>query len=221
MIIGLVLLGITALLLFFGIARRVFMSFGVPYLLAFVLVGVLIGSAFIPTFFIGSVSINAAGFIAPLVFSVMFLLLAKRTREVWRAVVALSASMAVYVAVLLLIAPITSATVTVISAGFLCGAVAYLVGKTELSALAAVFAGLPLGEAVASIVSYVSLGSGIALGTAATFDSVILAAVFAVALCEAIAAIRRTMNTRARKNALEAETAEEFDPDEYKRYFDE
>ncbi len=221
MIIGLVLLGITALLLFFGIARRVFANFGVPYLLAFVLVGVLIGSAFIPTFFIGSVSINAAGFIAPLAFSVMFLLLAKRTREMWHAVVALSAAAAVYVAVLLLIAPITSATVTVISAGFLCGAVAYLVGKTELGALAAVFAGLPLGEAIASLVNYFSMGSGIALGTAATFDSVILAAVFAVVLCEAIAAIRRTMNTRARKNALEAETAEEFDPDEYKRYFDE
>ena len=221
MIIGLVLLGITAFLLFFGIARRVFANFGVPYLLAFVLVGVLIGSAFIPTFYIGSVAINAAGFIAPLVFSVMFLLLAKRSREVWHSIVALSTSAAVYVAVLLLIAPITSVTVTVISAGFLCGAIAYLVGKTELSALAAVFAGLPLGEVVASTVNYFALGKAFSLGSAATFDAVILAAVFAVVLCEAIAAIRRTMNVRARKSALEVEAAEEFDPDEYKRYFDE
>ena len=222
MIIGLVLLGITALLLFFGIAKRVFANFGVPYLAAFVIVGVLIGSAFIPTFHIGRVSVNAAGFIAPMVFSVMFLLLAKRRREVWYAVVALSASAAVYVAVLLLISPITSVTVTVVSAGFLCGAVAYLVGKTQLGALAAVFAGLPLGEVVASAVNYFSLGTEISLGTAATFDTVILAAVFAVVLYEAIAAIRRTMNARAKTSAaLETETAEEFDPDEYKRYFDE
>lgn len=221
MIIGLVLLGITALLLFLGIARRVFSNFGVPYLLAFVIVGVLIGSAFIPAFDIGRVSVNAAGFIAPLTFSVMFLLLAKRRREVWYAIVASSSTAAVYAAVLLLISPITSVTVTVISAGFLCGAVAYLVGRTELSALAAVFAGLPIGEVVSSIVGYFSLGRGITLGTAATFDTVILAAVFAVVLSEAISAIRRTMNTRNKKIVLEAEAAEEFDPDEYKRYFDE
>lgn len=221
MIIGLILLGITALLLFLGIAKRVFSNFGVPYLLAFVIVGVLIGSAFIPTFNIGRVSVNVAGFVAPLTFAVMFLIIAGRRRETWSAFVASSSTAAVYAAVLLLISPITSVTVTVISAGFLCGAVAYLVGKTELGAIASVFAGLPIGEVISSVVGYFSLGRGIVLGTAATFDSVILAAVFAVILSEAISAIKRTMNTRAKRNALLAETAEEFNPDEYKRYFDE
>ena len=42
MIIGLILLGSVAVLLFFGIAERVFKSFGVAYWLAFVMVGVLI-----------------------------------------------------------------------------------------------------------------------------------------------------------------------------------
>ena len=50
MVIGLVLLGLTALMLFLGVAKKVFQNFGVPYLAAFVLVGALIGCAFIPSF---------------------------------------------------------------------------------------------------------------------------------------------------------------------------
>ena len=61
----------------------------------------------------------------------------------------------------------------------------------------------------------------IALGSAAVFDAVILAAVFSVVLYETVAAIKRTMNARARRSLAEAEASEEFDPNEYKRYFDE
>ena len=43
MIIGLVLCGLVAVLLFVGVAERVFKSFGVAYWLAFVMVGLLIG----------------------------------------------------------------------------------------------------------------------------------------------------------------------------------
>ncbi len=141
--------------------------------------------------------------------SVLFFL-AVRRREAWRALVSMTAALAVYVAVRLLIDPITSATVTVIVAGFLCGAVAYLTAKTELAALAAVFAALPVGDVIS-----------IALGSAAVFDAVILAAVFSVVLYETVAAIKRTMNARARRSLAEAEASEEFDPNEYKRYFDE
>ncbi len=52
-------------------------------------------------------------------------------------------------------------------------------------------------------------------------DAVILAAVFSVVLYETVAAIKRTMNARARRSLAEAEASEEFDPNEYKRYFDE
>ena len=85
MIIGLVLLGLVAVLLFFGVAERVFKSFGVAYWLAFIMVGVLIGCAFIPSFSIGAVSFNVAGFIAPLVFAAVFFFLAGRTHEGRRA----------------------------------------------------------------------------------------------------------------------------------------
>ncbi len=208
-------------MLFCGVAKKVFRNFGVPYLAAFILVGALIGCAFIPSFRLGSAVINVAGFIAPTVFAVVLFFLAFKRREAWRALVSLTAVAAVYISVRLLIEPITSTIVTVLVAGFLCGAVAYLTAKTELAALAGVFAALPIGDVVSGAVGLFVSGTPMAVGSAAVFDAVILAAVFAVVLYEAVAAIKRTMNARARKSLAEAEAGEEFDPDEYKRYFDE
>ncbi|MDE5563112.1 MAG: hypothetical protein K2J01_06170, partial [Clostridiales bacterium] len=107
MIIGLVLLGLVAVLLFLGIAERVFKSFGVAYWLAFVMIGVLIGCAFIPTFTVGAVQFNVAGFFAPLIFSAVFFALAFRMREVRMAIIVTSITAALFISVWLLIAPIT------------------------------------------------------------------------------------------------------------------
>lgn len=218
MIIGLVLLGCVALLLVFGIAERVFKSFGVAYWLAFIMVGVLIGCAFIPSVTFGVVTVDIAGFVAPIVFAIAFFVLAGRSREAIRALVAMSAVAALFVAVRLLIDPIASDIVSALTVGFLCGATAYLVAKTKVSALAAIFGGFPLGEGVAALVGFFTAGTPVLLGSAALYDAVILAAVFSVALYETVAAIKRTMNHRAR---VMAETANEFDADEYKKYFDE
>lgn len=218
MIIGLVLLGLVAVLLFFGVAERVFKSFGVTYWLAFVMVGVLIGCAFIPSFEIFGAKFNVAGFIAPIVFAVIFFVLCVRSREIGRTAVTLIAVVALAVAVRLLIDPIVTDIVTVIIVGFLCGAVGFLVGKTKLASLAAVFAGIPIAEVVSALVGKYVSGEPLVFGSAAMFDATILAAVFSVALFEAVGAIKRTMNARRRVNA---ETAREFDPDEYKKYFDE
>ncbi len=219
MIIGLVLLGCVALMLLFGVAERVFKSFGVAYWLAFLMVAVLVGCPFIPSIVVGEIiTIDVAGFIAPILFAIAFFVIAGRNRESMRAVIAMSAVAALFVAVRLLIDPIASDVVSALILGFLCGATAYLVAKTKVSALAAIFGGFPLGEGIAALVGFIVAGTPVMLGSAALYDAVILAAVFSVALYETVAAIKRTMNTRAR---VMAETANEFDPDEYKRYFDE
>ena len=223
MIIGLVLCGLVAVLLFFGVAERVFKSFGVAYWLAFIMIGLLIGSAFVPSFAIGGVVFNVAGFIAPVVFAVVFYVLAARTREVSRAVVTTAVTVALTVSVRLIISPLVGDVVSVLIVGFLVGAVAYLVSKTKLAALAGVFSGVPIGEIIASAVNVYVYSAPMQIGSAATFDAVILAAVFAVVLFEAIAAIRRTMSTRRHRRtaAMMSEQGEDFDSDEYKRYFDE
>lgn len=218
MIIGLVLCGLVAVLLFVGVAERVFKSFGVAYWLAFVMVGLLIGSAFIPSFAIAGVEFNVAGFVAPVIFAGIFFVLCKRSHEVWRVTVAFASVAAIAVAIELLIDPIVNDVVSVIILGFLCGAMGFLVARTKLSSLAAIFAGLPIGDVIATVVGKYAYGTPLSFGSAATFDAIILAAVFSVALFEAVTAVKRTMNARAKVNA---ELAEEFDPDEYKKYFDE
>ncbi len=222
MVIGLVLLGLVALLLFFGIAESVFKSFGVANWLAFLIVGILIGCAFIPTFTLGAVTFNVAGFFAPLLFAAVFFALAVKVGDTVRALVTTSVVAALFISVWLLIARITNDTVTVIIIGFLCGAVCYLVGKTKISALCGIFLGMPIGEVISSAVSLYVYGTSMRFGTPATFDAIILAAVTAVVLFESIAAIKRTMNNRAKLRAAEnSELSEEFDAEEYKKYFDE
>lgn len=222
MIIGLVLCGLVAVLLFFGIAERVFKSFGVAYWLAFVIVGVLIGCAFIPTFEVGVVSFNIAGFFAPLLFAAVFFYFAVRMNEGKRALVTALVAMCSYISVSLLVSPVTGGTVTAIVVGFLCGAVCYLVGKTRIAALCGVFLGMPLGEPISSAVSMYVYGSGVTFGTPSSFDAVIIAAVLSVAIFETVAAVKRAVNARAKNRAkLQTELAEEFDAEEYKKYFDE
>ena len=222
MIIGLVLCGLVAVLLFFGIAERVFKSFGVAYWLAFVIVGTLIGCAFIPSFTVGAVQFNVAGFFAPLVFAAVFFVLAGRVGELARAFTVTAVTAALYISVWMLIEPIAFDTVTVIIIGFLCGAVDYLVGKTKIAALCGIFLGMPIGEVISSAVGMYVYKTPLQFGMPATFDAIILAAVTSIVLFEGIAAIKRFMNNKHRaKLKSTAETANEFDPDEYKKYFDE
>lgn len=216
MIIGLVLLALTALLMFFGAAKKVFDNYGIGYWIAFVAVGILIGCAFIPTFDTGAVTLNIAGSIAPIVFSVSFFLLARRTHEVWRGLVAFSVVASTYVATDLLLGLVANATVTTIVAGTLCGGAAYLVGKTRLASLCGVFSGVPIGDIISSAVGVAARGEKFAIGSFAAFDAAVLAAVVAVAIFAAVAAIRRALAERSK-----TPSPSPFDPDEYKRYFDE
>lgn len=217
MIIGLVLCALVAALLFFGIAEKVFKSFGVPYWLAFIIVGVLIGCAFIPAFEFDYVVINVAGFFAPLTFAVVFFAIAVRVREGVRGATVAAVVGALFVSIRLIISPLASDGVTVTVLGLLCGAVAYLTAKSKIAAMSGIFSSIPLAETASSAVALYAYGTPVSIGSPLAFDAVILSAVIAIVLFEGIAAIKKV---RVKRRG-EAETAEEFDPNEYKKYFDE
>ncbi len=218
MIIGLVLLGLVVALLFLGIAQRVFKSFGISYWLAFVVVAALIGSAFIPTFTAGGVSVSVAGFITPILAATVFFVLSYRSGELLRAIVALASVFATYVAIAVMLPRVLDETSAADISGVLCGIVAFAVGKTRVSVLASTFGGMALGDVIASVVSMFAYGGAPRVGSAAAFDAIIIASVLAIVLFEAAAGIKRATN---RRNRALCEAAEEFDPDEYKKYFDE
>lgn len=211
-------MGCVVVLLFFGIAQRVFKSFGVAYPFAFLIVGALVASAFVPSFSAFGIRVSVSGFVAPLLLSVLFFALSAKTREGAHAAVSACAVFAVYVAIRLLLSPVSNAATVSVCGGLLCAATAYFVGKTKLAAVAGVFGGIPFGVAVSAAVEKISYGADIVLGSPSVFDATVIAAVFAVVLCEVVAAVRKNVNG---KRAAAAEAAEEFDPDEYKKYFDE
>lgn len=219
MIVGLILLGLVAALMFFGVCGRVFKNCGMPYPFAFGVVGLLIGGAFIPAIVAGEATIGSAGFIIPLVTAAVFIYLASRRRELWRAVVTAVTVTAVYTSAELLLDLIAPSSVTVTVQGLLCGFVAYLVGKTELAALNGVFLGVPLGQIATGVTGVFAYGEPMSLGGGAAYDVLVISAVFAVVLYEIVYTVKHRVYVRKRRAAAEA--AEELDPDEYKKYFDE
>ena len=218
MLVGLILLGIVAALMFFGIVGRVYKNCGMPYPLAFGVVGLLLGGAFIPAIRVNGATIGAAGFIVPLAISGVFIYLASRRRELMRSFVTAVTVTAVYTSVELLLGLIASDAVTVTVQGLLCGFVAYLVGKTELAALNGVFLGVPLGEIATGVTGYFAYGQAISFGGASAYNTLVIAAIFSVVLYEIVYTVKHTVYTK-RRAATEA--SEEFDPNEYKKYFDE
>lgn len=219
MLTGLILLGIVAALMFFGLAGRVYKNCGMPYPLAFAIVGLLIGGAFIPAIRAGGATIGVAGFIIPLVISGVIIYLASRRRELMRSIVTAITVIAVYTSVELLFGLVASYSVTVTAQGLLCGLVAYLVGKTELAALNGVFLGVPLGEISTGVTEYFAYGHELSFGGSSAYNALVIAAIFSVVLYEIVYAVKHTVYRRRRRAA--AETSDELDPNEYKKYFDE
>ncbi|MCH5351787.1 MAG: hypothetical protein J1F39_07460 [Clostridiales bacterium] len=219
MLVGLIILGIVAALMFFGVMGRVYKNCGMPFPLAFAVVGLLIGGAFIPAVRTSGATVGAAGFIVPLAVSAVFIYLASRRRELIRSFVATVTAAAVYTSVELLLVLVANDSVIVIVQGLLCGFVAYLVGKTELAALCGVFIGVPLGEVAVGVTNRFAYGEQFGIGGASAFNALIIAAVLSVVLYEVVYAVKYAANKKRRKLATEA--AEEIDPNEYKKYFDE
>lgn len=219
MTIGLVILGIVAVLIFFGVAEKFFRKIGISNPIAFLLVLALVIGAVVPNIRIGSAfEMNVSGFLIPIVLVVLFSVMVGFNSDLARAFVAMVAVAGVAVATGMLISTTTLAgqvTASVII-GFVGGAVAYLIAMTRLSTLIASIGGIVIGDIIVSLLNYfvvptVSV-SAVSLGTQGTFDAIILAAVFGIIMVEAVSAMKRTMNRkRVAKSALNMEISEEND----------
>ncbi len=216
MTIGLILLGIVAVLIFFGITERFFRRIGISNGLAFVLVLALVIGAIVPEIRFGSAfSVNISGFLIPVVLVVLFSAIIGFNSDLSRAYLASVAVAGVAVAVRMLIMPTNFASVITASVivGLVGGAVAYLIGMTRISTIIAAVAGIVMGDIVVNILNrFVLSGAPFALGSSGVFDSIIIAAVFGVLLVEAITAVKRTMNRKqVSKTALNMEAGEDND----------
>lgn len=223
MTIGLVLLAVVAILIFFGLSDRFFKNLGVPAWLGFVLAIALIVGAVIPDITIGGFVMNIGGFIIPIVGMIILAAFIGWGWDLARLAFAELAVAAVAVATRLLILPdstgmILAATLIV---GFVGGTVAYLIGGSRISTLASVMGGVVLGDLIVNLVYVYGIGGYVfSMGTRGVFDSIIIGCIFGILLLEAVVVARRSAsNRRVANSTMSTESGEDVD-DDFDDYFD-
>lgn len=215
MTIGLVTLGIVAVLMFFGAAEKYFDRLGLTSWLTFLIVLALIIGAVMPEITAGAFVMTIGGFAVPLVVAIVLMAVAVKRGETLRSVLSVIIVGMSTVAFRLLVGVNSSMLVLVSSLliGFAGGAIAYLSAGSRIGTLVGAVGGCVLGDVVSAgfmrmffnIDTYTIGGFGI-------FDSLVIAAVFGLAVAEIVSAVRRlTENRRSAATGLSAEAGEDVD----------
>lgn len=224
MTIGLVLLAVIAILIFFGLSDKFFKNLGVASWIGFLIALALIVGAVIPNITIGGFTMNIGGFIVPIIGMIILAAFIGWNWDLARLAFAEISVAAVAVATRVLILPENTGMILAASliVGFVGGTVAYLIGRSRLSTLAAVMGGVVLGDLIVNLIYVYGIGGyNFSMGTRGVFDSIIIGCVFGILLLEAVVTARRaTSNRRVANTSMNAESGEDVDKDEFDDYFD-
>ncbi|MCL2555843.1 MAG: hypothetical protein FWE03_02325 [Firmicutes bacterium] len=194
MTLGLIILGVVSILTFFGLMDRFFIKLGLKSWIALILVVGLVVGAVVPPIRFGQVlSINIGGFIAPVIVAIILLSIARNRSESFRAFIAMFAVASVAVATRMLLNPLNSSLIlaSALIIGFVGGSAAFLAGHTRVATVSSAIGGIILGDLIIGLIKHFIGGEAISLGMQGVFDSLIIASVFGLLLCEAINAIKR------------------------------
>lgn len=204
--IGMIVLAITAVLLFFGVSNRFFAKTGVANWVAFLIVlAFAVASLFPPLTTERGVSFSFAGFVMPLLLGVVCLFALGANANLLRAIVGALSVAGIVIAARVALPPIDgyrAAMPSIFLAGIAGGIVAFAVGQNRLSMLAAALVGAVLGDFItAMLFRFVLLSSGylFALGQFGAFDIAVLATLTGGVTLEISHAIVRAVRRRRGK----------------------
>lgn len=214
MIIGLVLLGLVAIMIFFGFTNKFFRKIGVSNWLAFIVVVALVVGVIVPNIPIGSrFAMNVGGFGLPLVLTFILMIMIGANNNLLRSAISLVAVASVCVSVKMLILP-TSMGMEILSAviiGVVGGGVAYIIARSRVGSIAAAMGGIVLGDVVTALLYYFVTGtsSAVMLGVFGTFDAIIIATVTSIVILEVVSSMRKR-SSRGIKGALNTESGDDI-----------
>jgi len=200
--LGLIILLVTAALIYFGVAHRVLDRMRLSDWEALVFVGLLIIGSFIDIPLMAApvkLSINVGGAILPVVLAIYLLSRADDVKERVRAVVASVVTAAVIYGVSRVYdfgpeAPQTGFIDPIWLFGLIAGLVAYLAGRSRRAAFIAGTVGIVLTDIAHLITSLVQgLPATVAIGGAGVFDSIVLAGLIGVGLAEIVGETRERL----------------------------
>lgn len=186
MVIGYVLLGFVAAMMFFGLLNGVVRSMKIEPWIALVFVIAYIVGGIIPMIYIGGAfAFGIGGFVVPLVLSVVLTVFAGWGMTFLRTATAMLATAAITVAVTVWM-PVNNVWMSVLASctiGLLGGAVSYAICSNVTSSAAGCVGGIVIGNIIGQfIVYFTGMVTTYVLGGSMIFDATVIGLVFAVML---------------------------------------
>ncbi len=209
MSIGMVLLTIAAILVFFGVAQRVLDRMYLTDRSALILIALMFFGTLIPSVPIGNVRISIGGAVIPVGVCIYLLIRASTNRERIRAIVGAAITGAVVFALSTWVLPDEPEQLPIDPMylnGIVAGLIAYALGRSRRAAFICGVLGVMLADiAVAVINRFNGVQQTLYLGGAGAFDAMVISGLLAVVLAELIGEIlERISRSRQRGDRLSA-----------------
>ncbi|MDD3838954.1 MAG: DUF1614 domain-containing protein [Clostridia bacterium] len=210
--IGLLLLVVIAILVFFGVAHRVLDRLRLSDKGALLFLGAFIIGSFIPDIPLGNkLTINIAGAVIPLILVIYLFVKAGTGKEKLRAILAsIVAGVAVFFSAKLLPAEPEAIFIDPLYVyGIVGGVVAYIFGRSRRSAFIAGVLGVMIADIAQAVINYTKgIPGPLRLGGAGVLDATVISGLIAVLLAEVVGEIREKMQGGTDKKDMDYENAE-------------
>lgn len=203
MSIGMVVLTVAAVLVFFGVAQRVLDRMYLTDKMALVLIGAMFVGTLLPNVELGMVSVNVGGCVIPLGVCVYLFIKADEGKERLRAGVgALLTGAAVYgLSVFLPNEPEQMWLDPNLIYGLAGGLIAWLLGRSRRGAFICGVVGVLLADIVTALVNWNNgIDQQLVLGGAGIGDTVVISGILAVLLAELVGEIVERITRRREGN---------------------
>lgn len=192
MSVGMILLTVVAILVFFGVAQRVLDKLHLTDRMALVLIALMFFGTLIPNITIGMVSFSLGGAVIPLGVAIYLLAKAGTNKERIRALIGsvVSAGIIYALSALLPNEPESMVIDPMYLYGITGGLVAYLLGRSRRGAFVCGVLGIMLADIAMAVVNWTNgINQPLVLGGAGVFDAIIISGIIGVVLSELVGEI--------------------------------
>ena len=189
MSIGMVLVTVTAILVFFGVAQRVLDKLYLSDRAALVLIALMFFGTLLPSIRLGNVQISLGGAVIPLGVCIYLLIRAGTAKERIRAVVGALITGGIIYALSALMPDEPEAIIVdpIYLYGLTGGLVAYILGRSRRGAFICGVLGVMLADTAVAVVNWTKgIDQTLLLGGAGVFDAIVISGILGVLLCELI-----------------------------------
>lgn len=189
MSIGMILLTIVAVLVFFGVAQRVLDKLHLSDRAALVLIALMFFGTLIPNITLGNVSLSIGGALIPLGVCIYLLVRAGTAKERIRAILGslITAGVIYALSIFMPDEPETIVIDPMYLYGIVGGVVAYILGRSRRGAFICGVLGVMLADIAVAIVNWTNgVNQQLVLGGAGIFDAIIISGLLGVILAELI-----------------------------------